>query len=363
MRRIIWIGALLALCSTAQAAEKTEIGSLNDAAFRIDVPDAWNGNLVLYCHGYSLVADQFHPGKPDKVAQQFLDAGFAVARSGYAAGGWATEQGEIDTMSLKRYFAAKYGIPKQVYVTGHSMGGFLTMLLMERYPAEFAGGMPMCGPLQPTLQLLHKVFDDQTVFTYFLPGALPAPREVPPGYYPTPELNAEVVKKLEANPRALAALERYSGLKNAADIVNQAVFWTYILREIYHRAGGNPFDNRSTIYWNTGDDNALNASVKRYAADPKAVDYLRENYTPTGKLEHPMLAIHTTYDQLVTPLVPDSYFDRAMEAGAGELFVQQYVPHDGHCAIQPAEIAAGFAELRAWVDSGKKPMGGAVPVP
>jgi hypothetical protein len=242
------------------------------------------------------------------------------------------------------------------------MGGFLTMMLMERYPSEFVGGLPMCGPLEPTLQLLKKAFDDQIVFTYFLPGVLPEPHAIPEDYQPGPGITAEIVKKLDADPHALAALERYSGLKNSKDIAGQAAFWTYIVKEISHRAGGNPFDNRSTIYWNTGDDNALNTHVKRAPADANAVDYLRAFYTPTGKLFHPMLAIHTTYDQLVSPLIPDSYFDRAMEAGSGDLFVQQFVEHDGHCAIQPGELGAGFAELRAWVDSGKKPAGGAVPL-
>ncbi len=361
LRSLLPAIAFAALTPFALAASGTEIGQLNGAAFRIDVPEPWNGSLVIYCHGYSLVADQFKSGDPDSLEQVFLHAGFAVARSGYSAGGWAIQQAEIDTLSLKRYFASKYGRPKQVYITGHSMGGFLTMLLMERYPSEFAGGMPMCGPLQPALQLLKKAFDDQIVFTYYLPGLLPEPHSVPQDYKPGAAVAEEIVKKLQADPRALAALEHYSGLKDPKDIAGQAAFWTYIIKEIDQRAGGNPFDNRSTIYWNTGDDNALNLKIKRAAADPAAVDYLRAFYTPTGKLFRPMLAIHTTYDQLVSPLVPDSYFDLTQEAGSGDLFVQQFVEHDGHCAIQPAEIGAGFAELRAWVDSGKKPAGGPVP--
>jgi hypothetical protein len=43
------------------------------------------------------------------------------------------------------------------------------------------------------------------------------------------------------------------------------------------------------------------------------------------------------------------------------MFVQQYVKHDGHCAILPAEIAAGFIELRAWKDNGIKPHSGVHP--
>jgi len=43
------------------------------------------------------------------------------------------------------------------------------------------------------------------------------------------------------------------------------------------------------------------------------------------------------------------------------MFVQQYVKHDGHCAILPNEIAAGFSELREWKDKGVKPHAGLHP--
>jgi hypothetical protein len=157
-------------------------------------------------------------------------------------------------------------------------------------------------------------------------------------------------------------MQRYTGLHDAKDIGGSLAFEAYVLKEISQRAGGNPVDNRSTIYQNTGEDNAVNAAVKRYAADPKAVEYVRAYYTPTYRIERPMLAIHTTYDTLVPPSIPNGYAQRALTAGTGDWFIQQYVPSDGHCNISPQEVAAGFAELRAWVDSGKKPQGGRVPV-
>jgi hypothetical protein len=41
--------------------------------------------------------------------------------------------------------------------------------------------------------------------------------------------------------------------------------------------------------------------------------------------------------------------------------VQQYVNHDGHCAILPDEVAHGFAELREWKSKGTRPHAGEVP--
>ena len=124
------------------------------------------------------------------------------------------------------------------------------------------------------------------------------------------------------------------------------------------RGGGNPFDNRNVIYESADNYNELNDGVKRYTANPRAAEYVRTWYTPTGKLTRPMLAIHTTYDPLVPVRIPARYPELVEQSGSQDLFVQQYVKHDGHCTILPNEVAAGFTELRAWKDNGAKPHAG-----
>ena len=102
----------------------------------------------------------------------------------------------------------------------------------------------------------------------------------------------------------------------------------------------------------------MNAAVKRYAADPKAVEYVRTYYTPTGRITKPMLAIHTSYDPLVPTWIPNTYQSLVDQAGSSNLFVQQYVKHDGHCTMTPQEIGKGFSQLREWKSSGVRPNGG-----
>ena len=111
------------------------------------------------------------------------------------------------------------------------------------------------------------------------------------------------------------------------------MFIAYMIKELDERAGGNPFDNRNVIYNGTLDDHKTNAEIARYAADPEALAYLRNFYTPTGRIQHPMLAIHTSYDPLVPVWIPNNYPTTLQNAGTENLFVQQYVNHDGHCAI------------------------------
>ncbi len=344
------------------AQPKTEIGDINGAKFRIDLPATWNHGLVVYCHGYSPVPGVYKDDPtPNPILNTFLEAGYAVAQSGYAAGGWAVEEAVQDTEALRRYFIRKYGKPAETYVTGHSMGGFLTMTLMEMFPTAYDAGMPLCGPLAPASWFMERrVFDMLVVSEYFLPGALPSPARVPAGYAMTPALNAELQKLLDASPEKSAAMLRFTGIHTNKELASTLAFFTYILKDLQQRGGGNPFDNRDTIYENTGQDNAVNDGVKRYAADARAAEYLRRFYTPSGRLVHPMLAIHTTYDPLVPPWTPNMYSDLASQAGSANLFAQQYVKHDGHCAITPDEIVRGFAELRKWKAGGTRPQGGAL---
>jgi hypothetical protein len=153
-------------------------------------------------------------------------------------------------------------------------------------------------------------------------------------------------------------VRRLVGIHGNKDLASVIMFGTYVLRDIEQRAGGNPFDNRNTIYTGTADDNALNDGVKRYAADRGALAYLQRYQALTGHLTRPVLAIHTIYDPLVPPSIPNAYSLLAREAGADDLFVQQYVKHDGHCAITAEETERGFGELRRWKQTRQAPKAG-----
>jgi hypothetical protein len=58
-----------------------ETGTLDGAAFKIEVPDPWNGDLVLYSHGYVV------PGSPNPAqdagdlatGEYLLSLGYALA--------------------------------------------------------------------------------------------------------------------------------------------------------------------------------------------------------------------------------------------------------------------------------------------
>ena len=351
---------VLSLCFVCTAANRVEIGEINGAKFRIEIPENWNGGLVMYCHGYAMEPANFKvDAAPNARLAPFLDAGYALAQSGYSAIGWAVQEAIDDTQALRRYFISKYGKPKETFITGHSMGGFTTMALIEKYPSDYDAALPLCGPLAPvTYYKLRTAFDGRVLFDYYFPGVLPSPVKIPGGFAPGKDALANVLQLLESKPDKAEVLRRYINVRTNQELASNMVFWTYQLMDLQKRSGGNPFDNRTTIYTNVPENNAVNEGIARYAADAKAAEYLRTYYVPTGHLTRPMLAVHTTYDPLVPVWVPSMYGVLAQDAGSAGLFVLQYVKHDGHCQIQPDEIGRAFQQLKKWKDGGEKPASG-----
>ncbi len=352
--------AISALAQT-HAPTTVETGELDGAKFRIDVPPNWNHGLVMYCHGYSHEAGTFDNKPPRDVFEGFLNAGYAVAQSGYSSGGWAVQDAVQNTEALRRYFLAKYGPVERTFVTGHSMGGLLTMLIMERFPATYQGGLALCGPLTDMPTFLLQAFNLRAVFDFYFSGVLPPLDRTPVDFRNSKEKVQQITDALKQKPEAAETVRRYAQVHSLDDLAGGLGLFTEALADLRRRAGGNAFDNRSVVYTVEGDSNALNRGVKRYAADPVAAAYVAAWYTPTGKLDAPMLAIHTTYDPIVPTSAPDTYAVRARAAGNPELFAQQFVEHDGHCSIKPDEVASGFSELLRWVNSGAAPAAGLVP--
>ena len=84
---------------------------------------------------------------------------------------------------------SKHGVPAETYITGHSMGGHITMAIIERYSEAYQGAMPMCGPLGAAVDFLNAgVFDMLVTFEALFPGAIGSPYEP----------NAETVNKVKA---------------------------------------------------------------------------------------------------------------------------------------------------------------------
>jgi len=343
-------------------AVKVEIGTLDGAPFRIDMPAQWNGVLIVYYHGYAATPVVFDKDKPNAMGSGLAAAGYAVAQSGYSDVGWVVEQALSQTEALRRYTIAHYGQPKETYVTGHSMGGMLTVATIESYPNRYDGALALCGLLEPATWALQRGGAMRAAFDYYYPGLLPGPLNIPVSAALDQPLIEKVLKALPSNPKGQAELMALGQFKTTEDLADGIVFGTYVLRDMEQKIGASVLNNANFIYAGGSDDNALNDGVKRYTASDATLSYLKTWYTPNGILAKPMLAVHTTYDPIIPPESVSVYADLAQRSGSSRNFVQQYVKEDGHCHISGPETAAALEELIQWKRNGTRPAAGAVPV-
>lgn len=348
----------LLFCSALCAEVRVDVGEINGASFRIDIPDNWNRSLVIFCHGYQgpgLVRyDEKTPLMP--WMPLFLQQGYAIARSGYAEAGAAIQSAALDTEMLRRYFVRKHGKPDRVYLMGFSMGGFIATLLMETMPGTYDAFLAGCSAPGAGGLMFQRLFDLRAVFDYYFPSALPAPNEVPAGFRTEMGAVEKLLALLQAQPEKAAAVRQYAQMRDDKDLVNAVMLVTTLLGELRQRAGGNVFDNHDTLYSGTADDDAVNAGVARYSADPAAAKHLASiAYWPTGRLAGPMLALHTTYDPLIPPSFVNYYATIASAAGSRHNYAQRIVKGAGHCAFRPEDVWSAFSDLVEWRKTGKRP--------
>ena len=138
IRAIAWMVLIASLCAGVATAQQTIDGVTADGAlYRFLVPSSWNGQLVVYAHGYVSAGDPIAlPNTPIEQAafQAITSQGFAVAMSSYAENGWAVKNGAQTTHQLRGLFAARVSEPARTYLVGTSEGGLVALDLTEGQP-------------------------------------------------------------------------------------------------------------------------------------------------------------------------------------------------------------------------------------
>jgi pimeloyl-ACP methyl ester carboxylesterase len=117
------------------------------------VPLGWNGQLVVFAHGY-VAPEQpiafYNLALPDGTSlPDFIQSlGFAFATTSYRQNGLAILEGADDIRELVAEFGETHS-PLRTYVTGVSEGGLVAALLAERSPELFFSGLATCGTGPP----------------------------------------------------------------------------------------------------------------------------------------------------------------------------------------------------------------------
>jgi pimeloyl-ACP methyl ester carboxylesterase len=97
-------------------------GRLGGAVYQIEVPDTWNGRLVLYMHGFQGLAPEASVNPPG-IRSYLIRNGYAWGASSYSSTSLIPGRAADETAALWDEFVERFGRPQFTYVTGHSMGG------------------------------------------------------------------------------------------------------------------------------------------------------------------------------------------------------------------------------------------------
>jgi pimeloyl-ACP methyl ester carboxylesterase len=397
----------LALCMapiSAAAAVTSHTDTLADGAtYLIEVPDNWNGTLLLYSHGYVV------PGKAnlaqdvgDPFTRAFLlNQGYALAGSSYATTGWALKQAIPDQIATLDAFDNLVGTPARTIAWGHSLGGIITAGLLQTHPNRFDAALPMCGVVAGGVAVWNEGLDAEFVIQQLL-APPKSGLQLVHITDPTGNLNLSEAILFGAQPTlkgkariALAAavgdlpgwFNQASAEPSSTDFATQEAnqfkwlsqvdgpFAFDFRAELEARAGGNPSWNTGVNYAKQLENSIDNTEVQalyqqaglsldadlatlaagtRVSADPGAVSYLTDHIVFNGDLGgKPVLTIHTTGDGLVLNSDEQAYRSVAQDAKDSQLLRQAFVHRAGHCTFTPAETIAALKALETRLNTGK----------
>jgi pimeloyl-ACP methyl ester carboxylesterase len=346
-------------------------GEYEGGGYRIEVPNDWNGDLVMWAHGFRGFSTTLTPDMPP-IRQHLVDEGFAWAASSYRKNGYVPGVGAEDTLALIDVFEREVGRPERTYLFGASMGGHVTVLSLEQRPEAYDGALALCGVVSG-VEILDFLLDYILVAAYVAevdlaeamadPGAfaeaveeqiVPALGE-PGNYTEKGRQFASIIKHLSGGPRPWWQ-EGFDGrfepnfelLVGAATVPGDENSAASNVDTVYQIDPGLGLT-----------DEELNENIPRIAFDPEAREesHFNEFEPMTGEIEVPLLALHTTGDLFVPFSLEQSYRRTVEEAGNGNLLVQRAIRRPFHCNFTEAEILRAFDDLVRWVEEGLRPAG------
>jgi alpha-beta hydrolase superfamily lysophospholipase len=352
------------------------------AFYWIAVPADWNQVLVVHAHGGpDLGRPTAARGQEDLQRWSVLvRAGYALAGSTYRRGGYGVTMAAEDTERVRAIFAQHVAQPRRTVLHGQSYGGGVAARALDLYgPAEgrdspYDGALLTSGVLGGGGDAYAFRLDLRAVYQYVCrnhPGAqepqYPLWTGLPAGAQMSREDLAARVRDCTGIglPLPERTPEQMARLKTILDVVKiperslvAHLSWaTFLFRDlVQQRLGGrNPFGNVGAAYQGSSDDEALNAGVARYKADPEAVAALAADSRPTGRLGLPVLTLHAIHDPIAFVELEDQYRRIVARAGSADRLVQVFTDEADHSYLSDPEYPAALSALLAWIDHGEKP--------
>jgi hypothetical protein len=371
-------------CPSGLPAGVRCLGGIDRAGARylIALPARWSGVLVLHAHGGPELGTP-SVERTEKDLQRWqvmLKMGHAWAGSGFRQGGVAVRSAAEDTERLRRIFVAHVAQPRRTVLHGQSWGAGVAAVGAEMFATAADGHSPYDAVLLSSgvlgggtqsydFRLDLRVIYQQLCANHPRPDepAYPLWMGLPPGATLT---HADLAQRVDAclglkQPAARRSPLQQQKLDTLLKVVHIPerslqghLNWaTWHFQDIVqHRTGGlNPFGNRGVRYSGSPDDEALNRSVPRYAADPQAAARFAADTDPGGRIPVPVLTVHAVDDPTAFVELESAFHDTMARAGTAGHLVQTFTDDHEHSYLSDAAYATLMAALLQWVDGGPQP--------
>ncbi len=356
-------------------------GKLDGTEYRIRVPLDWNGTLLVWAHGSATTAVQISPDALPAISptleEHLLSQGYALAGSWYDD---SLIEGPKRTLALTQYFNGAVGKPRRTIVWGMSLGGSVTLSLIENHPEVYDGAISVAGVAGGWLNYIDSTlrFDLAYAAAFGWPtdwwGPLDNLRDdlygneatlIMPVYqwawagnYGQWEFIRLVMKE---SPKAWWE----------PDFQGYALLgWgsTAIRSHLEQQYGGPVAQNIGAYYTLTDEEKSYLSTLgvkadqllgwmntqTNIAARRSARYHLGKYGTPSGNLHRPTVMMMGVHDPLVIPSNGAVYRELAEARSHDNKLVQAYV-NTWHGPYSAEQYLAALAALEHWLENGTPP--------
>jgi pimeloyl-ACP methyl ester carboxylesterase len=382
----------MSILAATSAAGQDFIGTLNDAPYKIRVPENWNGELLVYAHGIYYLerwnpATQFDFSYADaapggQVMEDFLlGNGYALAGTTFRGTGFQVKEGTNELVSLVGLFKDLVGRPMRTILIGYSMGSLIALKSAEEVPI-YDGIIAGCTIGSGTTKIQDLAGAGALAYATLFGW----PAEWGTWYDVRDDINfnAEVLPVLMnqlSDPNNIpkfeflrvlldSSLEGY--YQNPGWLIFHMFGATEARGELEARAKGPVVQNVDHLYALSDADkgyltaigftseqiesllNAMNAATVVKTAPPQR-HYLAEYFDPSGDFRRPVISIHEIGDGFIGVYHESVLRDTVMAAKKQEMFVQAITGGTWHCGFTGQQLLSAIDAMDYWLDAGVKP--------
>jgi pimeloyl-ACP methyl ester carboxylesterase len=381
---------MVLVCAVAYGSDYT--GALDGVPYKIRVPGNWNGELLLYAHGYGYIerwdpAVQFDYSYADAapggalMEDALLSQGYALAGTVFSGTGWQVKEGTRELISLARLFNELVEKPRRTILIGYSMGSLIALKSAEDVPL-YDGIVAGCTIGAGTSKSMDLVGDLSLAYStlfgwpeawgtwYDVRNDINFNRDVLPVLF-AQAMEPSNIPKFEFM-RVITGTPLEGFYSNPGWLFLGMFMATEARAELEARAKGPIVQNKNHVY--TLDDAekayllsigfsagqlesllaAMNAQTTVTAAFAQRM-YLAQYFDPRGDLQRPVISLHADRDGLVAAYQETVLRQTVRAAGKERKLLQVFTSAAGHCTFTPAQLLKTIKAMDFWLDTGIRP--------